>query len=389
LKNAALRIAFLTNCIPPYLKPVLDLLTARHTGFRIFVSTPIESNCSWKVDWSGLDVVVQKTITLRGRWRHPRAFEEPLEVHFPLDTVNQLRRFDPDIVISNELGFRTLLAVLYTKIRRGARVISWTDVNDTSEQHGRGFARNLLRRVLRNNIHAFLALGSGGVRYLRSLGADEKKIFRFVYTTDVQRFAKQELGESGRRTGRVLYVGRLIQLKGLQQFIEALSRWSAEHPTRQIEFVLAGEGPLRDNLERIPVPENLRVTFLGPVAYENLPDIYAQADLFAFPTLLDLWGVVVNEALAAGLPVLGSVYAQAVTELVQPGRTGWIFHPDDAEEMYRSIDQSLTTPPEELQRMRAEARETALRLTPSLVADLIDDAIEGCASIGTSRRVHA
>ena len=383
-----MRIALLTNCIPPYHKPVLDLLAARHKEFRVLVSTPIEANCSWEADWQGLDVVIQKTITLRGRWRHPRAFDEPLEVHFPLDTVNQLRRFGADIVISNEFGFRTLLAVLYSKLRRGARVIAWTDMNDVSEQ-GRGLIRNALRRLLRNNIHAFLALGNGGARYIRSLGVDEKRIFQFVYTTDVERFASIDLARPAAQYRRLLYVGRLIPLKGLQPFIEALSRWSAEHPTERIEFLLAGQGPLRERLERLPVAPNLRMTFLGPVGYENLPQVYAQADLFVFPTLLDLWGVVVNEALAAGLPVLGSAYAQAVAELVQPGRTGWVFRPDHPDETYRAIEQSLSAPGEQLQQMRAAARETALRLTPAVVADLIENAIQACANGGVRQAAHA
>lgn len=383
-----MRVAFLTNCIPPYHMPVLTLLAARYEEFRIFVSTPMESNRSWEVDWRGLDVVVQKTLTLPGRWRHPKGFEEPLQIHFPLDTVHQLRKFGPDVIISNELGFRTLLAVLYTKIRRDARVIAWTEVTEASE-HGRGLMRKLLRKALRKNIHAFLALGSGGIQYIRSLAVDDQKIFKLAYTTDVQRFAGNELRRTAGERRRLLYVGQLIQRKGLPQFLQALSRRSAEHPTEQLEFVLAGDGPLRGSLASTSVPRNLQLTFLGPVAYENLPQLYAAADLFAFPTYVDTWGVVVNEALAAGLPVLGSVYAQAVTELVQPGRTGWTFRPDDPDEMYRAIVQSLAEPAEKLEQMRAEARQTALRLTPSVVAGLVEDAIQGCAKRVLNPTAHA
>ncbi len=194
-----MRLAFVTNCIPPYHLPVLELLAARHKQFRIFVSTQMESNRSWTVDWHGLDVVVQKTLTLRGRWRHPQGFEEPLYVHLPLDTVHQLRRFGADVVITNELGIRTLLAVVYTRLRRQARVIAWTEVTEVSEQ-GRGLARKLLRKVLRSRIDAFLALGSGGVRYIKSLGVDEKKIFKLAYTTDVQRFAANSTKQACRAT---------------------------------------------------------------------------------------------------------------------------------------------------------------------------------------------
>ncbi len=175
----------------------------------------------------------------------------------------------------------------------------------------------------------------------------------------------------------------------MPQFVEALSRWSAAHPVEQVEFLLAGEGPLRNALGRIPIASNLRLNFLGPVAYEDLPGVYAQAGVFAFPTLVDTWGVVVNEALAAGLPVLGSIYAQAVTELVRPGSTGWTFRPDCPDEMYQALEQCLATSDEALEQMRAEARQTALRLTPDFVTDLIEDAIRACTNSAESRAAHA
>ena len=61
--------------------------------------------------------------------------------------------------------------------------------------------------------------------------------------------------------------------------------------------------------------------------HERMAEVYAKASLFAFPTLADEWGVVVNEAMAAGLPVLGSIYSQAVEELVEDGVSGWVFRP--------------------------------------------------------------
>jgi glycosyltransferase involved in cell wall biosynthesis len=348
----------------------------------------MESNRSWDVDWQGLEVIVQKTITMPGRWRHPRGFEEQLEVHFPLDTLQQLRRFGADIVISNELGFRTLLAVLYTRLRPSARVIAWTEVTELSE-HGRGLARNLLRKVLRNNIHAFLALGTGGAQYIKSLGVDEERIFKLAYTTDVQQFAQNTLTRQRRQARRLLYVGQLIRRKGLDYFIPALSRWADAHPDIQVEFVLAGDGPLRASLESAPRARNIQMIFLGSVSYENLPQVYADADIFVFPTLVDTWGVVVNEAMAAGLPVLGSIYAQAVTEMVEQDHTGWTFRPDYPDEIYRAIEQGMTTPDDKLEWMRREARHSALRLTPQRVTDLIDNAIRACTEGIQSEAAHA
>ena len=372
-----LRVAFLTNCIPPYHKPVLDAL-ARHYGpdhFRILLSTPMESNRSWSLEWEGLDVLVQKTLTVRGRWKHPRGFRESNEVHFPLDTISQLRRFSPDVVISTEMGFRSLSALIFTKLRRHRSLILWTEVNESTE-YGRGWTRGIARKILARNCDGFLALGDAGVAYVQSLGAPSERIFKLLYTTDVSRFSAGVPERENER--RLVYVGQLIERKGLLQFTAALGKWAEQHPERDVELVFAGDGPLRETLQTSPVPPNLRLQFLGNVSYQDLPRVYAQAGVLAFPTLADTWGVVVNEALAAGLPVLGSVHSQAVKELVTHGKNGWTFSAGKSEEMDAAIHECLTTPLSTLQTMRENARKTAMELPPACVAGMIQTAIESC-----------
>ena len=93
------------------------------------------------------------------------------------------------------------------------------------------------------------------------------------------------------------------------------------------------------------------------VQYQDLPGIYAQAHLLVFPTLADEWGVVVNEAMAAGLPVLGSVFSQAVEELIVDQVTGWIYNPEQVTEAEKVIDQALRTPVDQLKRMGLAGRQ--------------------------------
>lgn len=372
------RIAFLTNCIPPYHKPVLDALANRYgrENFRILLSTPMESNRSWALEWDGLDVVVQKTLTVKGRWRHPRGFSESTQVHFPLDTLSQLRKFSADVMISTELGCRSLSAVAFTKLHSGSRAILWTEVNESTE-HGRGAARKILRRWLVRHAHAFLALGDGGMCYIESLGATRRKIFELLYTTDVSRFTAVRDQQSAVEK-RLLFVGQLIERKGLLSFTAALKKWAETHPDQRVELVFAGGGPLREALRAQAVPPNLRFEFLGDVSYVDLPRVYANAGVLVFPTLADTWGVVVNEAMAAGLPVLGSTYSQAVQKLITDGQNGWTFRADRPDETYQAIDRCLTTSIETLEVMRSAARCAALKLTPDRVANMIHTAVEFC-----------
>ncbi len=373
-----LRVAFLTNLLPPYHKPVLDLLAQRYAALRVLLSTPMEANRPWKIDWAGLDVVVQKTRTLAGRWHHPRGFSEPLAVHIPLDTLAQLRRFSPDVVISTEMGARTVFAILHRKLNPASRLIIWAEAAESTER-GRGLARHIARKVLVKHADAFLAVGTSAVKYLERIGAPPARIFKIAYTTDNVRFATIPLTRTRRQERRLLYCGQFVERKGLLPFLRALSVWASDHPDQAVEFALAGDGPLRRQLTELPMPDNVKLEFPGAFQYRDLPAVYASAGVFVLPTLADTWAVVVNEALLSGLPVLGSVYAQAVEELIQDGYNGWIFKPDNAEDSYRAIDRMMKANGLELETMRTRAREVASLLTPERVAALIEAAVHSCA----------
>jgi glycosyltransferase involved in cell wall biosynthesis len=165
----------------------------------------------------------------------------------------------------------------------------------------------------------------------------------------------------------LLYVGRLVELKGLAPFLKVLVHWSKQHPEREIELWFAGDGPVQPVLESIETA-SVSLKFLGTVPYQQMPDIYACADVLIFPTLADEWGLVVNEAMAAGVPVLGSLYSQAVEELVEDGVNGWTFHPDRPAEVFAALDRVLQISPHVLQELREAATSKALELSPDKVA---------------------
>ena len=117
---------------------------------------------------------------------------------------------------------------------------------------------------------------------------------------------------------------------------------------------------------------------VGEQEPDALPALFAAADAFVFPTLADEWGVVVNEALAAGLPVLGSVHSQAVEELCAEGETGWIFDPggpglDARCDRPRVCDAGGAASADERQRAANARRE----LTPDWAADRVVQALLG------------
>ena len=138
-----------------------------------------------------------------------------------------------------------------------------------------------------------------------------------------------------------------------------------------MDFSIAGDGPLHAALATFSAPPNLSTKLLGHVPYDRLPEVYAQSGLLAFPTLADEWGMVVVEAMASGLPVLGSVYSQAVDELVVDGETGWTFRPDHPSEVKAAIHRALSESNEQLDRSGLVARQGVKTMTPVAMADQI------------------
>ena len=371
------RVAILTNMIPPFRKLLYVALAKHCEHLRVLVSMRMEPNRHWRADWDGLDVKLQRTLTFTRISPHPEDLNEYRIIHLPVDTILSLLRYKAEVVISLEMGFRTLLAVGYRKIRPKTKLLVWACVTESIENQ-RGWGRTKLRRLLRRHVDGFIVNGASGVRYLGSLGVEENKIFKVPYCTDTVRFAEVAPVRSDAAARRLLYVGQFVERKGLLPFLEVLSNWAAANPETSVEFLLAGDGPLRAALESATVPSNLLIRFLGWISYDELADVYRNAGVFAFPTLADEWGMVVNEALSTGLPILGSVGAQSVEELVVEGQSGWLFRPDSTDGIYDAIGRCMSTPLHDLDRMRQNAQSAALRLTPRHVAERLTHAVDAC-----------
>ncbi len=112
------RVALLTTFIAPYSLPVWKALSKLVAELHVFISTKMEGNRDWDVYWDDLNLRVQKTITIVRREDHPLGFADKRYLHFPYDTVHCLRRCRPDVVISAELGLRTIQSALFRALTR-------------------------------------------------------------------------------------------------------------------------------------------------------------------------------------------------------------------------------------------------------------------------------
>lgn len=359
-----MRVALLTNFIAPYRLPLFRALAARVGDLQVLISTPMEDTRAWAVDWSDLDVVVQRTFTVARTWRG-RGFRERTQVHVPLDTACRLARFQPDVIVTGELGARSMAAVRYAR-RHEVPVILWATLTDHLEAR-RGRLRRALRGWLLRRVDRVIVNGEADARYIRRFGYPDARVARVPYTTELQPFLQLSLRREPSRAERhLLYVGSVSERKGVALLLAALAELEDR---RQLRLTIVGDGPLRASLESRYRDCGVVLHWAGNVQYGELSVWYGQAEFLAFPTLGDEWGLVVNEALAAGVPVIGSRYSQAVEELVRCEQNGWVFAPDSVGAVRQAVAHALACDPESVATMREAARSSVAGLEPAAIAE--------------------
>jgi glycosyltransferase involved in cell wall biosynthesis len=143
-----------------------------------------------------------------------------------------------------------------------------------------------------------------------------------------------------------------------------------------MRLVLVGSGPEEPRLRQLAGELGLGsdVQFQGFVDQPDLPGIYEQADVFAFPTLDDPFGMVLLEAAATGLPVVASPFAGATVDLVEEGRSGFVIDPEDTRG-WASALVALARDPGLRRRLGARGAEATLSRTPARAADGYTQAI--------------
>ena len=370
--NSKSRVALLTNFLPIYRVPLLECLAENVRELRVFLSVRMEGNRDWPVFWGRLNVVVNRSITIPRSFRNAHGYVDQTYTHIPYDTLPLLWGYRPDVIVSSELGVRTLMARIYKILRPSTRLVIWATLSERTEE-SRGAARQMLRRWLLRSADAVYVNGASGARYIRSMGYSGP-ISVAPYAADNSVFLNP--GTRHRRdTLRLLYTGQLAERKGLYPFFQCLARWCGVHPERSVLLSVVGGGDQVDLLKQIDLPPNLQIDFKGSMRFEQLPSQYHGADLYVYPTLADEWGLVVNEAMIAGLPVLGSRFSQAVDELVQDGVNGWLFTPTSEQDTYDAIERALGSNAETLDAMSRRAVETVAGITQEAVAGRMSETI--------------
>jgi glycosyltransferase involved in cell wall biosynthesis len=300
--------------------------------------------------------------------------------------IYELLFYDYDILIKCiNSPLPLLLSFVISKIR-GKKFILWTGIWRHPATLFHKFSFPFVKFIYRH-ADAIGVYGTHVKKYLHSLGIDEKKIFIFQKAADNSLYNKtvsseqvrslrQKLDVANRKV--ILYVGRLDEVKGIDYLIEAYRELGRNDTT----LILIGRGNYQERLEHLAAAHGLNgnVQFLDRIENDKLYTYYAIADVFVLPSITtrtskETWGMVINEAMNQGCPVIATdAVGAAAGGLVQNGINGFIVPERNSDAIRDALNNILNN--EALKnKMRANSKRIVEKCTVGRKAEGFKEAI--------------
>jgi glycosyltransferase involved in cell wall biosynthesis len=251
-----------------------------------------------------------------------------------------LNNIGPEVVAIPGWSYPRALAALRWCVHTGTPAVVMSA--STAYDFDRPWWRERLKQRIVAHFGAGLVGGTRHRSYLQELGLSDDNIFLGYDAVENEHFTNgankvRERGAAIRRDRSLpdayfLGVCRFVPKKNLTRLIDAFARYRERAPDQAWDLVLLGDGPDRDIVEAASSEAGLEkvVHLPGFKQYDELPTYYGLAGAFVHASTREQWGLVVNEAMAAGLPVLVSDRCGCAPDLVEDGRNGFTFDPHDS-----------------------------------------------------------
>lgn len=333
------KVALIHNIVAPYRIPLFQGL-AKHPALDVCVYFCAKTHEERK--WNILESDQYDHTILQGV-----TFELPgIIYHINPSIVLRLLKGKYDAVILGGISdFTTQVAFFITKIIN-VPVILWSEETGIKQSLLRRIANTFKKHIVRN-VDTIIVPGTMSRNFHTEMTSAPERVFVAPNIVENELFIKksselrkekeklkQELGIGNQKM--ILFVGQLIERKGVEYLIRAYRRLKREHS--DICLVILGDGALKSDLENVCANNGIKdVRFTGWVSEEAKIVYYSVADIFVLPTLEDVWGMVVNEAMACGLPLVSTKSSGSAVDMIMPGENGLIVDAEDVEQLYSAM----------------------------------------------------
>lgn len=337
MDNKKLKVLFTTNMPAPYAVDYLDLLGRQCQLTAVFEKGAVKDRLD---QWYGnLQDRSFQSIILKKSYNSKEPF-------WQLRILKHINRSYDRIIIGNPLTVAGIIALLYCRLFRVPFILQ-------SEGGFRGKGEGLkekIKKFLMEKATLYLSGMQGESEYFLSYGATAEKLRHYPFTSlhegqiyaapataEEKQQLRKELGIE--ETTVVISVGRPIPVKGFDVLLQAKKALPAETGM----YFVGGEAT--EEYRAIIEAESLKhVHFILHCDYETLQKYYRAADVFVLPTRGDTWGLVINEAMACGLPVITTDRCVAGLQLIENNSNGYIIPVDDTAALSQGLNKLLADP---------------------------------------------
>ena len=372
-------IAFLVQRIGPY----------HHA--RLMAWAKLGKSVVWVIEFRSDDAVYAAWGGVRDCGEYHRR-----QTHSKEQLWQALDEIKPEVIVCVGYADLEISQAMWWALRKQVPLVTCSDTTFTDGP--RSWGKEQFKRRVVAAFSAALVAGSRAQHYLQGLGLDPQHQFRAWDAVDNCYF-EQGAGAARNDTTTLLAqlklpnryflcVARFIPEKNLPRLIEAYASYVGHSGDGAWALVLSGSGPLEEKLRRTIADARLGsvVHFTGFIQYSELPAYYGLAGALVLPSVSETWGLVVNEAMAAGLPVMVSAHCGCAPDLVREGENGFIFEPEDVTalaDLMRTVaglDETRRTA------MGRRSREIVAAYSPAAFANGLEAAVT-CAFARRHRRI--
>ena len=270
------------------------------------------------------------------------------ETHVNRQIFRYIKRGRYDRIVATSYGYYTETAALIAMICKGIPYDLEIDGGVVRPEENR--LKRLLKRCILRNAKTLYSSGEATDRVYLHYGAKAERIRRYPFTSLHQKDLRLSVPTDGEKAAAkdalglradklILGVGQFIQRKG---FDVLLSAAKALDPAWQIALI--GGEPPKEYRQLVAEQGLENVRFLNFLSKERLAEWYLAADVFVLPTREDMWGLVINEAMANALPVVTTLSCNAGIELVADGENGYLVPAEDGTALTDRICRILADP---------------------------------------------
>lgn len=348
------RILFITNLPAPYKLEFFNDLGKKVNLTVIYEREKANSrNFKWRY--------TETKRNFKEIYLHSKKIGEESSISFEVLKYIQNGKYDY-ILMNGYSSITSIVAIMYMKLKK----INYGIICDGLLPGNVSKSKMILKKILIGSASFWMSSGDITSKILQLYGAKPQQIFWYPFSSIkkgeivLENYDKKTYKEKINcyEKRMILYVGQFIYRKGIDVMLEAFK--DLDNETRL--YIIGGT---QNQINIIKNKCNKQITCLEFKTKEELVDYYKAADVFVLPTREDIWGLVVNEAFAFGIPVITTERCGAGLEMIKEGANGFIVPVDDPDSIRNKTEKILFMQRDEkqLRRLRSNCLKTAEKYT--------------------------